>query len=267
MGSPQMSARAYYNENNPYCAQWLRNLIANKLIAVGDVDERSIIEVKLSDLKGYTQCHFFAGIGGWSLALRMIGWPDARSVWSASVPCQPWSRARMHNMETTALRDERDLWPIFFKLFKAARPDALIGEQVAGAQTLEWIKRMRSDLFRTKYDIYSDRREASDYGSSQKRTRLYFFANPDDTRRERLVASEAACQARSWRWGGAEDMRAIAAAPFESGDRWPQPLLRRGDDGLSARVGGLRAFGNAIDPFVASRFLIDALKTEKRGMI
>ncbi len=40
---------AYYNENDPYAAQWLRNLIGAGLIAPGDVDERSIVDVKAND--------------------------------------------------------------------------------------------------------------------------------------------------------------------------------------------------------------------------
>jgi len=36
---------AYYNEIDPYSAQWLRNLIAAGHIAPGDVDERPILEV------------------------------------------------------------------------------------------------------------------------------------------------------------------------------------------------------------------------------
>jgi len=59
---------AYYNENDPTAAQWLRNLIAAGLIAPGDVDERSITDVRPADLRGYAQCHFFAGIGVWSRA-------------------------------------------------------------------------------------------------------------------------------------------------------------------------------------------------------
>ena len=38
--------RAYYNENNPFTAAWLRNLIAAGLIADGVVDERSIVDVE-----------------------------------------------------------------------------------------------------------------------------------------------------------------------------------------------------------------------------
>lgn len=55
-------SRAYYNEFNPFAAQWLRNLIDAGAIAPGDVDERSIEDVRPTDLLGYTQCHFFAGI-------------------------------------------------------------------------------------------------------------------------------------------------------------------------------------------------------------
>jgi hypothetical protein len=84
---------AYYNENDPKAAAWLRELIKGEHIANGDVDERSIEDVYPADLRGYTQCHFFAGIGGWSYALRLAGWPDTRPVWTGSCPCQPFSQA------------------------------------------------------------------------------------------------------------------------------------------------------------------------------
>ena len=84
---------AYYNEHDPFAAAWLRELIADGLIADGEVDERDIQTLDPADLAGYTQCHFFAGIGGWSLALRLAGWPDDRPVWTGSCPCQPFSSA------------------------------------------------------------------------------------------------------------------------------------------------------------------------------
>jgi DNA (cytosine-5)-methyltransferase 1 len=61
-----MTGPAYYNEFNPAAAAWLRELIVRHLIAPGDVDTRSITEVQPDDLRGYAQCHFFAGIGGWN---------------------------------------------------------------------------------------------------------------------------------------------------------------------------------------------------------
>ena len=84
---------AYYNEFDPKAAAWLRQLIINGDIADGTVDERSIIEVEASDLEGFTQHHFFAGVGVWSYALRNAGWGDDRPVATASLPCQPFSAA------------------------------------------------------------------------------------------------------------------------------------------------------------------------------
>ena len=48
----------YYNENDPKAAAWLRELMWEDLIPVGHVDERSIEDVKPSELVGYRQCHF-----------------------------------------------------------------------------------------------------------------------------------------------------------------------------------------------------------------
>lgn len=76
-----MTARAYYNENDRFAAAWLRELIKRDLIADGDVDERSIEDVQSAELTGFTQCHFFAGIGGWSYALRLAGVADTEPVW------------------------------------------------------------------------------------------------------------------------------------------------------------------------------------------
>ena len=92
---------AYYNEHDPFAAAWLRALIAAELIADGDVDDRSIADVRPDDLRGFTQCHFFAGIGGWSLALRLASWDDARPVWTGSCPCQPFSSACLHAASST----------------------------------------------------------------------------------------------------------------------------------------------------------------------
>ena len=80
----------YYNEFDPFAAQWLRSLIAAGELPPGGVDERDVREVRAADLAGYRQCHFFAGIGGWPLALRLAGWPEDRPVWTASLPCQPF---------------------------------------------------------------------------------------------------------------------------------------------------------------------------------
>jgi len=79
----------YYNEFDPGAAAWLRQLVSEGLIPAGIVDERSIEDVHPSDLSGFTQCHFFAGIGGWSRALQLAGWPESKPVWTGSCPCFP----------------------------------------------------------------------------------------------------------------------------------------------------------------------------------
>src|SRR5690606_26608189 len=118
---------AYYNEIDPYAAQWLRNLIAANLIAPGEVDERSIEDVRPDELVGYTQCHFFAGIGVWSYALRLAGISDDTPLWTGSCPCQGFSVAG----KGRGKNDDRHLWPVWFELIKACKPKVIFGEQVS----------------------------------------------------------------------------------------------------------------------------------------
>ena len=160
----------YYNEIDPFAAQWLRNLIAAGLIAHGDVDERSIKEVKPDDLKGYTQVHFFAGIGGWSLALRLAGWPDNRPVWTGSCPCQPFSAAG----KGRGVEDERHLWPEMFRLIGECRPAVVFGEQVASKAGLGWFSSVRADLEDAGYAAAGIDLCAAGLGAPHIRQRLWW---------------------------------------------------------------------------------------------
>lgn len=138
---------AYYNEIDPFAAQWLRELIKAGHIAPGEVDTRSIENVAADDLAGFTQCHFFAGIGTWSYALRCAGWPDDRPVWTGSCPCQPFSAAGKRK----GTADERHLWPSFFRLISQCLPDVIFGEQVASPDGLAWLDIISSDLEAAHY--------------------------------------------------------------------------------------------------------------------
>ena len=133
---------AFYNEIDPFAAAWLRELIAAGHIAPGVVDERDIRDIRPDELAGYTQCHFFAGIGVWSYALRNAGWPDDRQVWTASLPCQPWSDAGAK----AGFDDERHLWPTFNALRLAHRPVVAFGEQVASKIGLAWLDAVQTDV-------------------------------------------------------------------------------------------------------------------------
>lgn len=132
----------YYNENDADAVAWLRELISRGLVAQGDVDDRSIEDVRPDDLRGYAQCHFFSGIGTWSYALRLAGWPDDRPIWTGSCPCQPFSVSG----NGLGFDDPRDLWPHFVPLVRARRPPVVMGELTAKKAGRAWLDRARSDL-------------------------------------------------------------------------------------------------------------------------
>ena len=164
---------AYYNEIDPFAAQWLRELIRAGHIAHGDVDERSIEDVQADDLKEYTQCYFFAGIGGWSHALRLAMWPDNRPVWTGSCPCQPFSAAG----KQSGGDDERHLWPVWFRLIRECGVNRVFGEQVEGAVGFGWLDRVFADLEDEGYACGAAVLGAHSVGAPHIRQRLWWVAD------------------------------------------------------------------------------------------
>lgn len=285
---------AYYNEFDPYAAQWLRNLIARGLIAPGDVDERNIIDVRADDLRGYGQCHFFAGIGGWSYSMRMAGWPDDRPVWTGSCPCQPFSIAGKQRGSD----DERHLWPAFFDLIRERRPSSVFGEQVAGAAGFAWLDHVCADLEGAGYAVAAADLCAAGIGAPHIRQRIYWVANDNaagcsqqrikellgrgtdgavadvplhDTRGVGHPAG-AGPQGREhpWKRVDAQLQTTERAGPFGAWDdiewiscsdgkaRPTKPGIFPLAHGIPNRVGRLRAYGNAIVPQIAAVFVMAA---------
>ena len=168
----------YYNEIEPYAAQWLRNLIAVGYLPPGEVDERDVRTVQPDDVREFTQCHFFAGIGGWPLALRLAGWSDDRAVWTGSCPCQPFSTAGRRG----GVADERHLWPVWFRLVAECRPPVVFGEQVASPDGLAWLDAVHADLEGAGYAVGAADLCAAGVGAPHIRQRLYFVGVADADR-------------------------------------------------------------------------------------
>lgn len=185
-----MKPAAYYNEIDPFAAQWLRNLIAGGHIAPGEVDERSIEDVTPDDLKEFTQCHFFAGIGVWSHSLRLAGWPDDKPAWTGSCPCQPFSASGKGD----GFDDERHLWPAFQWLISECRPQCVFGEQVAASGANAWFDLVQSDMEGMDYAFGLVPFTSASIGAPHIRERAYWVAHAtgehqSSTRDEARVAT------------------------------------------------------------------------------
>jgi DNA (cytosine-5)-methyltransferase 1 len=170
----------YYNEIEPYCAAWLRNLMDAGHIPAGDIDTRSIEDVRPSDLRGYTQCHFFAGLGGWPYALALAGWPVDRPVWTGRCPCQPFSAAG----RGAGFADKRHLWPAWHHLISQCRPAVVFGEQVASKDADAWIDLVHADLAGLGYAYGCEPFPAAGIGAPHIRDRNFWVADADHERRD-----------------------------------------------------------------------------------
>jgi DNA (cytosine-5)-methyltransferase 1 len=254
----------FYNEIDPYAARWLRNLIAAGHIPAGVVDERSIEDITPDELRPYTQCHFFAGIAGWSHALALAGWPSDRPVWTGSCPCQPFSAAG----KGAGFDDQRHLWPAWFHLIRECRPAVIFGEQVASKDAEPWVDLVHADLEGVGYAFGCVPFPAAGVGAPQIRDRAYWVAcshgwhagaEREQPSRQHRQQSQDRC-ADFW---GASVWRVCndgQARPVEPG---ALPLRH----GLPARLARMRAYGNAIVPQAAAEFVASFLDIEQQRVM
>jgi DNA (cytosine-5)-methyltransferase 1 len=248
----------YYNEWDSFAAEWLKQLIKDGLIPDGEVDSRSIADVEPSDLKGFTQCHFFAGIGGWSRALQLAGWSPDRPVWTGSPPCQSFSTAGKRKGKD----DDRHLWPVFFDLIRECQPPTVFGEQVAAAIRYGWLDDLQADFEREGYASAAAVLPSGGICAPHKRDRLFFVADSINQRPQGWVQRREDSQRENFNghfgcsgsafWGDSERVycRDEKYRPIPT-----EPALFPLADGIPNRVGILRGAGNAIVPQAAAEII------------
>jgi DNA (cytosine-5)-methyltransferase 1 len=248
--------KAFYNEIDRYCCDWLSNLMDAGHITPGKIDDRPIEDLSPDDIPDVERAHFFAGIGGWDYALNLANWGE-RFVWTGSCPCQPFSAAGAGK----AANDERHLWPSWASLIRECRPRTIFGEQVEAAIGWGWLDLVFADLEGQGYACASAVLPACGVGAPHIRQRLWFVAHrdcgmgePDSTGSFARGSTSTAnghghpVVAAGWAdcdWLPCTDGK---ARPVESGTF---PLAT----GIPGRVGRLRAYGNAIVAPLAAEFI------------
>ena len=232
----------------------------------------------------------FSGIGGFSLAARWLGgyetvqfverdpycrhilrkhWPDvpihddictfhpepgSADVVVGGFPCQDISTAGKQAGIKEGTRSG-----LFYELMRVVRlvgPNYVVLENVA-AIVSNGLDTVLGEMAAAGYDCEWACIPASDVGACHRRDRWWCVAHPHHQRQqERQPAAIAIGPGRAG-WGDAPrwlnpDWRSYLS----------EPVLRRGDDGLSNRVHRLRALGNAVVPQVAMVPLARVLKLE-----
>ena len=170
-----MTFSIWHNDNDPAAVKWLHHAMNREFIPEGHIDSRSIADINADEIRYFIQAHFFAGIGGWPLSLRMAGWHPDRPVWTASLPCQPFSTAGRRRGKD----DERHLWPVFRDLVGECRPSVILGEQVASKDGKQWFCDVQNDLHSLGYVAAATDLCAACVGAPHIRQRLYWVAYRD----------------------------------------------------------------------------------------
>jgi DNA (cytosine-5)-methyltransferase 1 len=279
--------RNYLDDDNPEDLTYLRDDGFD--FGRGALTRRSIM-LTLLDL--------FSGIGGFSLGFERTGGfktvgfcendPKAkivlRSHWpgipihddvttlqfsdrqadaiTAGFPCQDVSSANASWGDVAGLAGERSgLYREALRAVRMVRPRYLVLENVA-ALVNRGLGTILGDLAGLGYDAEWHCVRASDIGAPHERDRIWIIAYPVGSRRSRLVTSKDFGETGPWRLRREADLQSIVDAPFKRTDRWPQPLIRRMDDGIPGRVDRLHGVGNSIVPEIAEIIAEAILRAE-----
>jgi DNA (cytosine-5)-methyltransferase 1 len=242
-----------------------------------------------------THLDLFSGIGGFALAAGWAGfetvgfcdnepyaqavlkkhWPDVPihgdikaldgtayrgvTLLTGGFPCQPFSCAGKQRGKY----DDRYLWPQMLRVIQEARPDWIIGENVAGIINLG-LEKACSDLEGIGYEVQSIVIPACAIGAQHRRDRVWIIANTNSIRqnlRKKTIDKKEKQRTQN----------IIERCSFrEILDRWEgwesTSYICRSNDGIPNRVDRLKGLGNSIVPQVAYQIIkgIAKLVKEKR---
>lgn len=285
----------FYNDIDHSACATLREMIADGIIADGDVDGRDVATIQPRELAGYDRVHLFAGIGGFEIAARLAGWPDGAQLWTGGFPCQPFSVAGRRD----GTGDDRYLWPEFERLIRGCRPEFVLIENVAAIDSEPdmVLDRVCIDLEAIGYEVGPPCEiPACAIDAAHERNRVWIMAHSDEpgsqerggiasnTRPERAAVERGGASVVGYdnserivqpgrlvtkqrRWSGdagiwgstgwitCHDSDGFGRQRFR---RIPLGLLDPAvvlADGLPARTLALHGLGNAIVPQVAAEVL------------
>lgn len=242
-----------HTDIDPYCCAVLR-----KNFPDDDVLEKDIREIQPGDVAGYGQIHWFAGIGGWALALRYAGF--AGECWTASCPCQPFSAAGL----ARGVGDERHLWPVVRGLIADRHPPVIFGEQVASRLGYQWLAGVRADLEREGYAVGCADLPAACVGAPHIRRRVYWVADSSIvSARPAKAAVSVPVHEDPWKTS-IEQTGRCCREHNKHKRRAPSGVLLVAN-GLSENLDRIGGLGNAIVPQVAATFVRAWMKADFQG--
>ena len=157
------------------------------------------------------------------------------------------------------------LWKEYARIVGELRPRYVLVENVT-ALLERGLGRVLRDLASLGYDAEWDCIPACALGAPHRRDRIWVLAYPRGSGGERLVQGPYSRQLGPWRWRGEKDLRSVVNAPFERGDRWPEPLLRGVDARIPNRAHRLKAVGNSMCPQVVEWIGRRIMEHEKLGI-
>lgn len=175
-------------------------------------------------------------------------WRGRVDVVCGGFPCQDISVAG----RGAGIEGERSgLWGEMARIIREIQPRFAFVEN-SPALVVRGLGRVLGDLAEMGMDARWGVLGACDAGMEMLRERIWILASRDGFGTSGLVQTGGVSQARQWGTNREKDLRVVARNPFVANSGWPQPLLRRGDDGLADRVDRIRAIGNGQVPSVAA---------------